>query len=54
MTNDPIVAEVRDNRRKLSEKFNFDVRKLIADARSRQSKSKHRLVSLLPRNIQAS
>jgi hypothetical protein len=44
---DPVVAEVRANRRKLSEKFGFDVRKLIADARSRQAKSGHRLVSFL-------
>ena len=45
MKTDPIVAEVRANRKPLSEKFNFDVKKLIADARSRQAASGHHLVS---------
>jgi len=49
MRNDPIVAEVRANRRKLSEKFDFDVARLVADARARQGSSGHRLVSLAVR-----
>ena len=45
MNQDPIVEEVRANRRKLAEKFDFDVKKIVADAKSRQTSSGHRLVS---------
>ena len=45
MNQDPIVEEIRANRRKLAEKLNFDVKKIVADAKSRQTSSGHRLVS---------
>ena len=47
MKTDPIVSEVRANRRKLSQKVKFDVRKLVAKARARQATSGHRLVSFV-------
>lgn len=54
MKADPIVEEVRANRKALAEKFNFDVRKLITDARSRQADSGHRLVSFILERPKAS
>lgn len=45
MNQDPIVEEIRANRRKLAEKFDFDVKKIVADAELRQTSSGHRLVS---------
>lgn len=47
MTSDPIVEEVRNARRKLAEKCQFDIRKIIADAKSREETSGHRLVSFV-------
>jgi len=46
---DPIVEEVRNARRKLAEKCQFDVRKIFVDAKSREETSGHRLVSLVSR-----
>ena len=54
MNNDPIVAEVRANRTKLADKFNSDLKKLIADAKSRQTGSGHPLVSFVRQNPKAS
>lgn len=45
MKNDPIVAEVRENRRQLAEKMDFDLKKIISAAHSRQNTSGHRIVS---------
>ncbi len=45
MNSDPIVEEVRRNRKEVSAKSNFDLKKLIDDVRSRQSSSGHHLVS---------
>jgi len=47
MTSDPIVEEVRNARRKLAEKCQFDIRKIIADAKSREATSGHHLVSFV-------
>lgn len=47
MKPDPIVEEVRDARRKLAEKCQFDVRKIFADAQSREGSSGHDLVSFV-------
>ena len=47
MKPDPIVEEVRDARRQLAEKCQFDVRKIFADAKSREATSGHPLVSLV-------
>ena len=50
MQDDTIIQEVREHRFELSKKFKFDIKKIVADAQSRQSKSKHRLVSFVHRN----
>ncbi len=47
MKTDPIVEEVRNTRRKLAEKFQFDVKKIFADAKSREAVSGHPLVSFV-------
>ena len=49
MKPDPIVEEVRNARHKLAEKCQFDVRKIFADAKSREATSGHHLVSLVGR-----
>jgi len=45
MWKDPIVEEVRSIREKQAESHGFDIRKIIADAKSRQGTSGHPLVS---------
>ena len=45
MNCDPIVKEIRENRKAISARFDFDIKKLIEDVRSRQSFSGHHLVS---------
>ena len=45
----PIVEEVCEARRKQAEKFQFDLRKIFADATSREATSGHRLVSFAGR-----
>lgn len=47
MKPDPIVQEVRSARRSLAEKCQFDVHKIFADAKSREAKSGHPLVSFV-------
>ena len=49
MKMDPIVDEVREARRKLAEKCQFDVRRFFADARLREETSGHPLVSFVDR-----
>ena len=44
MWKDPIVQEVRREREKLAERFNFDVDAIFADLRKRQSELGERLV----------
>jgi len=46
MNHDPIVEEVRAVRERLAAKFDFDIRRIIADARSRQALHGSRVVSL--------
>ena len=50
MKSDPIVEEVRAVRHKLAEKFQFDVRRIFADAKSREATSGHHLVSFVGRS----
>ena len=45
MRDDPIVAEVRKHREKRAAKFKYDIRAMIEDARKRQRKSGHPVVS---------
>lgn len=45
MTHDPIVAEVRAIREQIAAKFDFDIRRMIADAQQRQFASGARVVS---------
>jgi uncharacterized protein (DUF1800 family) len=47
MWEDPIVAEVHRTRKKLAEKFDFDVNAIVADIRKRQAALGSRLVSLV-------
>jgi hypothetical protein len=46
MWEDPIVAEVHRARKELAEKFDFDVKAIVADIRTRQAALGPRLVSL--------
>jgi len=45
MWKDPIVEEVRSQRTKIAEKFRFDIRRIVADAQSRQKTSGQAVVS---------
>lgn len=53
MKTDPVVAEVRANRSRLFEKCNNDLKRLVADAQSRQANSGHHLVSFVVRGAGA-
>jgi hypothetical protein len=45
MIHDPIVDEVRAIREQLAARFDFDIRKIVADAQRRQASSAARIVS---------
>lgn len=45
MIEDHIVEEVRKIREAQATKFNFDIKKIIAEAQKKQKKTKHILVS---------
>lgn len=45
MWKDPIVQEVRKIREANADKFNYNIKNIIEDARRRQKVSKHRVVS---------
>ena len=45
MMKDEIVEEVRKAREEHAAKFNYDLRAILADARKRQKKSGHKVVS---------
>jgi hypothetical protein len=45
MWDDPIVAEVCKHRQKRAAKFKYDIRAMIEDARRREKKSGHPIVS---------
>jgi len=46
MYRDPIVEEVRKNRQARAEKFGYDVRAIMEDARKREHASGHPIVNL--------
>jgi hypothetical protein len=45
MNSDPIVEEVRRIREQLAAKFDFDLARIIADARQRQAASGHAVLA---------
>ena len=45
MWDDPIVAEVRKHRQARVAKFRYDIRAMIEDARKREKKSGHPILS---------
>ena len=45
MKDDPIVDEIRAIREQLAAQFDFDIRKIVADAQRRQAESKSKVVS---------
>jgi len=45
MIRDPIVEEVRAIREQLAARFDFDIRKIVEDARRRQASTHARVVS---------
>ena len=49
MARDPIVDEVRRVREDEAVKYGFDVRAILAAAKKRQRRSKHKIVSLMPK-----
>lgn len=46
MITDPILKEIHQNRENLARKFNFDIRKIIEDAKKREMRHKERVVNL--------
>ena len=49
MRNDPIIQEVRTHRVERAARFEFDVRAIAEDARSRERASGHKIVAPLKR-----
>lgn len=49
MIKDPIVEEVRKSRQKHAAKFNYDLRKIFEDLKSRQKETNHKIVSRKPK-----
>jgi hypothetical protein len=49
MVKDPIVDEVRRVREGLAAKHGFDIKAILVASKKRQSRSKHKVVSLVPR-----
>ncbi len=45
MAKDPIIEGIRRNRREIAEKFGYDLRAIIADARKRQKARGKKVVS---------
>jgi hypothetical protein len=50
MARDPIVDEVRRAREHEASKHGFDIRAILAAAKKRQRRSKHKVVSLVHKN----
>lgn len=48
---DSIVEEVREARETLAKKFNYDLRSIIEDARTRQMRGTWKTVSLPPKPV---
>lgn len=49
MALDSIIAEIRQTRDELAERFDYDLRAIIQDARDRQAASGRKVVTLPPR-----
>lgn len=49
MLKDELVEEVRKAREAQAAKWDFDLKTILADARRRQAKSKHKVVSFAPK-----
>ena len=49
MTDDYIVDEIRRIREKQAEKYDFDIKKVLAAAKERQRRSGLRVVSFVPK-----
>ena len=48
---DPIVDEVRRIREKQAAKYSFDLKAILAAAKKRQRRSRHKVVSFLPKKM---
>ena len=53
MRKDEVVDEVRKARQEHAAKWNFDLKKILADARKRQAQSGHKVVSFVPKDSRA-
>jgi hypothetical protein len=49
MPKDPIVNEVRRVREDEAAKYSFDVKAILAASKERQRRSRHRVVSFVPK-----
>jgi len=47
MPEDPVVAEVRQHRERRAARFNYDIHAIARDARERQKRSGHEIVSFV-------
>jgi len=54
MSSDPIVDEVRHARKRQAAKHGFDVTAILAAAKKRQRRGKHKVVSFARNNAKAS
>jgi len=45
MAKDPIIDEIRRHRKEIAEKFDYDLRAIVADARKRQKTRGKKVVS---------
>ena len=53
MLKDELVEEVRKARQEQAAKWNFDLKAILADARKRQAKSGHKVVSFATKHDKA-
>jgi hypothetical protein len=51
MFEDTIIAEIRQGRDEYAKKFNYDLKAMVEDIRSRQATSGHRVVSFPSRPV---
>lgn len=49
MARDPIVEEIRRVREDGAAKYGFDIKAILAAAKKRQRRSRHKIVQLVPR-----
>jgi hypothetical protein len=49
MARDPIVDEVRRVREDLAARYGFDIKAILAASKKRQRRSRHKLVSFVPK-----